>query len=114
MSKLIAKLDPNLPNGNRTKPTVKQLKGYIDTELDWVTAAKKDFTAYTITLLIRAKYPLLEIVHEDVRHYVHNKMQKYNQWSKLVWVKDSQIQNYNGEDATTYSPMLRNCYWLCI
>ena len=54
----------------------------------------------TITLLIRAKYPLLEIVHEDVRHYVHNKMQKYNQWSaslgydsqfKIITVKMQQL-----------------------
>ena len=103
----IVKANTNLPNGKRVKPSVKELKAMIDTELDWVVAAKKEFTAYNITLLIRNKYPMLEIVHEDVRKYVHNKMDQYHSWSPLAWGYDSKTVDYNGESAQTYYPLLQ-------
>lgn len=107
MNNIIVTGGSNLPNGKRVKPSVKELKAMIDTEIDWVVAAKKEFTAYNITLLIRNKYPMLEIVHENVRKYVHNKMDKYHNWSKLAWGYDSKTVDYNGEAAQTYYPLLQ-------
>lgn len=107
MNNIVIAGGSNLPNGKRVKPSVKELKAMIDTEIDWVVAAKKEFTAYNITLLIRNKYPMLEIVHENVRKYVHNKMDKYHNWSKLSWGYDSKVVDYNGESAQTYYPLLQ-------
>lgn len=97
----------NLPNGKRVKPSVKELKAMIDKELDTQVAAKNEFTAYIITLLLRKAYPGLEIEHENVRKYVHNKMAKYNQWSPLAWGYDSKQVQYSQDTAVTYFPMLQ-------
>ena len=97
----------NLPNGKRVKPSVKELKAMIDKEVEAQVAAKSEFTAYVITLLIRKAYPGLEIEHENVRKYVHNKMAKYHQWSPLAWGYDSKSVQYSQDSAVTYFPLLQ-------
>lgn len=103
----IVTVGTNLPNGKRVKPSVKELKAMIDKELDTLVAAKDEFTAYVVTLLIRKAYPGLEIEHESVRKYVHNKMDKYNSWSPLAWGYASKAVQYPQDTATTYYPLLQ-------
>ena len=107
MNNIVTTTNTNLPNGKRVQPSVKELKAMIDKEVEEQVAAKNEFTAYIITLLIRKAYPGLEIVHENVRKYVHNKMDSYNTWSKLAWGYSSNVVQYAQDSATTYSPMLQ-------
>lgn len=107
MNNIITTTNTNLPNGKRVQPSVKELKAMIDKEVEEQVAAKNEFTAYIITLLIRKAYPGLEIVHDNVRKYVHNKMDSYNTWSKLAWGYSSSVVQYAQDSATTYSPMLQ-------
>jgi len=99
---LIAAIVPasqNLPTQpNRTPLTAQELWDLVDTELLVQTTAGNTFTAYTITKVLRANHPELEIQHIDVQARVHYQME-FDLRYEIVW------QDWNGEPARTYIPI---------
>lgn len=88
----------NLPvPAPRTPLTAQELWDLVDAELLVQTSAGNTFTAYTITKVLRANHPELEIQHIDVQARVHFQME-FNLNYQMGW------QDWNGEPARTYYP----------
>lgn len=58
-----------------------------------------EFTAYAVTLELRAAHPDLEIFHDDVRYLVADDMAP-----RLGNVYMTELRNWNGTLANTYVP----------
>lgn len=82
----------------RNLPSVSELEKMVNDQVAVHTTAKDEFTAYTITLELRTKFPDIEIEHREVRQMVLNAMLLNNDYTVMV-------KNYNGEDANTYVPV---------
>ena len=73
------------------------LHAMIDAEISKRVRANDSFTAYSITLLLRAMNPNHEIVHSEVQARVRFVMPGYSNY-ELVF------QSWNGESARTWRP----------
>lgn len=76
----------------------------IDEIVVALTDQQQEFTAYTVTMLLRAQYAHMEVVHEDVRQRVHYYMD--NLHDHLVRPYDKEDRLYpDGNTALTYVPL---------
>ncbi len=99
MNNNIVPSNSNLPAQPNRKPiTAQELWDLVDAELLVQKTAKNTFTAYTITKVIRANHPELEIVHEEVQARVHFQMEFDPDY-------EMDLQDWNGQPARTYFPI---------
>lgn len=77
----------------------------IDQQLNTLTSSAMVFTAYTITLLLRRALPHIEIVHDEVRDYVHYSMDNVAGYksSDEQWISP----DGNPRTAKTFSPSIQ-------
>ena len=73
------------------------LHAMIDAEINNRVQANDRFTAYAITLLLRAMNPDHEIVHSEVQARVRYVMLAYGNYEMV-------FQNWNGQNARTWRP----------
>lgn len=84
-------------NGRRT-PADDELQKLIAHQMDVFVTAKRDFTAWDVTVELRAANPTVEIVHPTVRVLVHAAMQAIG--SQFGY--DVEWRDYNGNAAQTW------------
>lgn len=87
------------PTSNRQPVSAGRLHYIVEVELARHLQTRKTFTAYGITLALRGSFPMLEIVHTEVRQIVHERM------ACLHVPYQQQMQVHGGEWALTYIPI---------
>ena len=86
------------PVSHRQSVSAGRLRYIVEVELARHLQTRKTFTAYGITLALRESFPMLEIIHTEVRQIVHDRM------ACLNVPYQGQMQVHGGEWALTYIP----------